>query len=49
MVSRVAHHPYPYKTTERAQFDRALDGARAAGTDDALLLTPVGIVAETAI
>jgi para-aminobenzoate synthetase / 4-amino-4-deoxychorismate lyase len=49
MVSRVTHHPYPYKTTERAQFDRALDGARAAGMDDALLLTPGGFIAETAI
>jgi branched-subunit amino acid aminotransferase/4-amino-4-deoxychorismate lyase len=49
MVSRVAHHSYPYKTTERAQFDRAFDAARAAGVDDALLLTPAGYVAETAI
>lgn len=49
MVSRVAHHPYSYKTTERAQFDRALDAARAAGMDDALLLTPGGFVAETAV
>jgi branched-subunit amino acid aminotransferase/4-amino-4-deoxychorismate lyase len=49
MVSRVAHHSYRYKTAERAQFDRALDGARAAGMDDALLLTPGGFVAETAI
>jgi branched-subunit amino acid aminotransferase/4-amino-4-deoxychorismate lyase len=49
MVSRVTHHSYPYKTAERAQFDRALDGARAAGMDDALLLTPGGYVAETAI
>lgn len=49
MVSKVAHHSYPYKTTDRAQFDRALDGARAAGVDDALLLTPGGFVAETAI
>ena len=49
MVSRVAHHSYPYKTTERAQFDRALDAARAAGMDDALLLTPGGFIAETAI
>jgi branched-subunit amino acid aminotransferase/4-amino-4-deoxychorismate lyase len=48
-VSRVAHHSYQYKTTERAQFDRALDGARAAGMDDALLLTPGGFVAEAAI
>lgn len=49
MVSRVAHHSYPHKTTERAQFDRSLDAARAAGMDDALLLTPGGFVAEAAI
>jgi branched-subunit amino acid aminotransferase/4-amino-4-deoxychorismate lyase len=49
IISRVAHHPYPYKTTERAQFDRALDVARGAEADDALLLTPGGFVAETAI
>jgi branched-subunit amino acid aminotransferase/4-amino-4-deoxychorismate lyase len=49
MISRVTHHSYPYKTTERTQFDRALDAARAAGMDDALLLTPGGFVAETAI
>jgi branched-subunit amino acid aminotransferase/4-amino-4-deoxychorismate lyase len=49
MVSKVAHHSYPYKTTERAQFDRALDDARSAGMDDALLLTPGGFVAEAAI
>jgi branched-subunit amino acid aminotransferase/4-amino-4-deoxychorismate lyase len=48
-VSKVAHHSYPYKTTERVQFDRALDGARAIGMDDALLLTPGGFVAEAAI
>ena len=48
-ISKVAHHSYPYKTTDRAQFDRALDAARAAGADDALLLTPGGFVAETAI
>ena len=49
MVSKVAHHSYPYKTSDRAQFDRALDAARVAGADDALLLTPGGFVAETAI
>jgi branched-subunit amino acid aminotransferase/4-amino-4-deoxychorismate lyase len=49
MVSRVAHHSYAYKTTDRAQFDRALDAARSAGMDDGLLLTPGGFVAETAI
>jgi branched-subunit amino acid aminotransferase/4-amino-4-deoxychorismate lyase len=49
IVSRVAHHPYPYKTTERAQFERALDTARGAEADDALMLTPGGFVAETAL
>ena len=49
IVSRVAHHSYPFKTADRAQFDRAQDAARAAGADDALLLTPGGFVAETAI
>jgi branched-subunit amino acid aminotransferase/4-amino-4-deoxychorismate lyase len=49
VVSKVAHHSYPNKTTERAQFDRALDAARGAGADDAVLLTPGGFVAETAI
>ena len=49
IVSRVAHHSYSYKTTDRAQFERALDTARGAEADDALLLTPGGFVAETAI
>jgi branched-subunit amino acid aminotransferase/4-amino-4-deoxychorismate lyase len=49
IVSRVAHHSYPYKTADRAQFERALDTARGAEADDALLLTPGGFVAETAI
>src|SRR5688572_9103871 len=48
-VSKVAHHSYGYKTTDRAQFDRAFDAAREAGADDALLLTPSGFIAETAI
>jgi branched-subunit amino acid aminotransferase/4-amino-4-deoxychorismate lyase len=49
IISRVAHHSYPYKTTDRTQFERALDTARSAEADDALLLTPGGFVAETAI
>jgi branched-subunit amino acid aminotransferase/4-amino-4-deoxychorismate lyase len=49
IISRIAHHPYPHKTTDRAQFERALDKARGAEADDALLLTPGGYVAETAI
>jgi branched-subunit amino acid aminotransferase/4-amino-4-deoxychorismate lyase len=49
IISRVAHHAYPHKTTDRAQFDRALDTARGAEADDALMLTPGGFVAETSI
>jgi branched-subunit amino acid aminotransferase/4-amino-4-deoxychorismate lyase len=49
MISRVTHHSYGYKTTERTQFERALGDARDAGVDDGLLLTPGGFVAETAI
>ena len=40
------HSPYPHKTTERDAFDAALHEARAAGADDALLLTSDGFVAE---
>jgi len=47
--ARVVHRPYPHKTTERAQFERALEEAGAAGADDALLLTEGGHVAECAI
>ena len=49
IISRIAHHPYPHKTTDRAQFERALDKARGAEADDSLLLTPGGFVAEAAI
>ena len=49
IISRIAHHPYPHKTTDRAQFERALDKARGTEADDALLLTPGGFVAEAAI
>ena len=45
----MVHRPYPHKTTERAQFDRALEEAQAAGADDAVLLTGGGHVAECAI
>jgi branched-subunit amino acid aminotransferase/4-amino-4-deoxychorismate lyase len=47
--ARVVHRPYPHKTTERAQFERALKEARTAGADDAVLLTEGGQVAECAI
>jgi len=42
------HRPYPHKTTERDQFDRALVAARQAGADEPLLLTASGEVAECA-
>jgi branched-subunit amino acid aminotransferase/4-amino-4-deoxychorismate lyase len=49
VTARVAYRPYPHKTTERAQFDRALEEARASGADDAVLLTEGGHIAECAI
>jgi branched-subunit amino acid aminotransferase/4-amino-4-deoxychorismate lyase len=48
-LAKVTHRPYPHKTTERAQFDRALEEARTAGADDAILLTAGGHVAECAV
>lgn len=49
IVSGERHRPYPHKTTDRDQFDRALEEARGRGADDALLLTVGGYVAEAAI
>lgn len=49
VTTRIVHRPYPHKTTERTQFDRALEEAKAAGADDAVLLTGSGHVAECAI
>ncbi|MBA3259068.1 MAG: aminotransferase class IV [Gemmatimonadales bacterium] len=49
VLSRETHRPYPHKTTDRGQFDRALEEARARGADDALLLTVGGYVAEAAV
>ncbi len=40
------HRPYPHKTTERDCFVHAAERAVATGADDALLLTPEGLVAE---
>lgn len=48
-LATVEHRPYPHKTTERARFDRALEEGRAAGADDAVLLTAGGYVAECAV
>jgi branched-subunit amino acid aminotransferase/4-amino-4-deoxychorismate lyase len=48
-LSSVTHRPYPHKTTDRVQFDRALEEARAARADDALMLNAGGYVTECAI
>jgi branched-subunit amino acid aminotransferase/4-amino-4-deoxychorismate lyase len=49
VAAQVAHRPYPHKTTDREQFDRAMEEARAAHADDALLFTEGGYAAECAI
>jgi branched-subunit amino acid aminotransferase/4-amino-4-deoxychorismate lyase len=48
-VATVTHHPYPHKTTRRDQFEAALAEARAAGADDAVMLTAGGYAAECAL
>lgn len=47
-VASTPHVPYPHKVTSRAAFEAALSEARGAGgdSDDALLITPDGLVAE---
>jgi 4-amino-4-deoxychorismate lyase len=49
ITSKVVHRPYPHKLVDRERFDRALADAKAVGSDDGLLLTVGGQVAETAI
>jgi branched-subunit amino acid aminotransferase/4-amino-4-deoxychorismate lyase len=49
LLATETHRPYPHKTTQRDQFDRALEEARAAGADDAVMLTAGGYVAECAL
>lgn len=46
IVATTPHQPYPHKTTARSAFAAAAAEARAAGVDDALLLTAAGLVAE---
>lgn len=48
LVASTPHTPYPHKLTFRAAFEAALVEVRAAGgeADDALLITPGGVVAE---
>ena len=46
VVATTPHLPYPHKTTSRSAFAAAAAEARAAGADDALLLTAEGTVAE---
>jgi branched-subunit amino acid aminotransferase/4-amino-4-deoxychorismate lyase len=49
VTSKVVHRAYPHKLVDRERFDRALADAKALGSDDGVLLTPGGQVAETAI
>lgn len=49
VTSPVVHEPYPHKTTDRRQFELALEYARGAGADDAILCTASGSVAEAGI
>lgn len=46
IVAPTRHVPYPFKVTERTAFVAAQSEARAAGADDALLVTASGLVAE---
>ena len=46
IVATARHVPYPFKATERSAVVAAQSEARAAGADDALLLTASGLVAE---
>ena len=46
VVADEVHRGYPYKTSEREQFGRALANAKRIGADDALLLTAQGEIAE---
>jgi branched-subunit amino acid aminotransferase/4-amino-4-deoxychorismate lyase len=48
-ITSVVHRAYPHKTTDRAQFDRALEEAAAGRADDAIMLTAGGYVAECAV
>lgn len=49
VTSLVGHEPYPHKTTDRAQFDRARADAESHGADDGVMLVAGGWVAETSI
>jgi branched-subunit amino acid aminotransferase/4-amino-4-deoxychorismate lyase len=48
VVAGEPYAAYPLKTTDRAQFDRALAEAAVSGADDGVLLAPSGVVAEAA-
>jgi branched-subunit amino acid aminotransferase/4-amino-4-deoxychorismate lyase len=47
-IASAPYVPYPHKTDDRAQFDRALEEAKGRGEDDLLLLSG-GHVAECAV
>ena len=44
----IPHGPYPLKSEDRLPFDRALAEAERVGGTEPLLLTPAGMIAETA-
>ena len=46
VIGATRHAPYPHKLVARERFTAALEEAGAAGADDALLVTPAGVVAE---
>lgn len=46
VIAATRHAPYPHKVVARDRFAAALEEARAAGADDALLVTADGVVAE---
>lgn len=49
ITSSLPHEPYPHKLAERSRFEAAGVEARRVGADDAVLLTPTGLVAEATI
>lgn len=46
VVSEQPYHPYPHKTTQRDQFERALAAAQHRGAGDAVLVNADGHVTE---
>jgi branched-subunit amino acid aminotransferase/4-amino-4-deoxychorismate lyase len=49
ITARQPHQAYPHKTADRTQFAEASAEAESSGAEDALMLTPEGMVAECSI